>query len=113
MKDEQVVLTFYKGKDNRTIARNQKGKICLLDINYCKENHIYILEDESWRCAIKDEKENCIIVQPITRTATAEDNYNNKLPLLNDKFIVKKKEVRATGLPLTGERPGHESEKTA
>jgi hypothetical protein len=48
------------------------GKICLLDIPYCKENNVYVREGEDWRCAVKEERENCIIVQPITRTLTAE-----------------------------------------
>ncbi|MDD5551323.1 MAG: hypothetical protein PHS34_08690 [Candidatus Omnitrophica bacterium] len=74
MTDEQIVLTFYKGRDNRTIARTKTGKICLLDIPYCKENHIWVGSGEDWRCAIKAEKEKVVIVQPITKVLTAEEN---------------------------------------
>lgn len=88
-KDDQVILTFFKGSDNRTIARNNKGKICLLDIQYCKANRIYVQNGEDWRCAIKEERANCIIVQPITRTLTAAENeeiYGSKLAGLRKKF---------------------------
>ena len=74
MADEQVILTFLKGRDGKTIARNNQGKICLLDIAYCKENKIWVSEGEDWRCAVKIDKKNVMIVQPITRTLTAKEN---------------------------------------
>lgn len=70
----EMSLTFLKGKDERIVARNNDGKVCLFDITYCKENHIYVKENETWRCTMKEEKESCIIVQPITRIMTASDN---------------------------------------
>jgi hypothetical protein len=95
MKDEQeqIILTFFKGRQDRIIAKNHKGKICLLDFAYCRENHIYVKENEDWRCAIKEERANAIFVQPITRTLTAAENeqiYGKKLEGLKDKFVVKK-----------------------
>src|SRR5574343_1604928 len=64
---EQLTLTFVKVNDGKTIARTNKGKICLLDIPYCKQNHIFVNEGEDWKCAVKIEKEKCIIIQPINR----------------------------------------------
>jgi len=86
---EQLTLTFVKGRDGKIIARTAKGKICLLDIAYCKENHIFVNENEDWRCAVKLEKEKCIIIQPITRTVTAQENqevFGKKLNDLTNKF---------------------------
>jgi hypothetical protein len=88
-KQEQLTLTFVKGRDGKVIARTQKGKICLLDIPYCKENHIFVNENEDWRCAVKIEKEKVIIIQPITRTVTAQENaeiYGEKAKELVSKF---------------------------
>lgn len=88
-KQEELILTFMKGRDSRTVARTSEGKICLLDIPYCKENHIYVKENEDWRCAIKEVKQNAIIVQPITRLVTAEENTDimgSKLSELADKY---------------------------
>jgi hypothetical protein len=93
-KQEEITLTFLKGRDGKTIARTESGKICLLDIPYCKAQNVYINESETWRCAVKEERENCVIVQPIQRTATAAENeavIANKVDGLRDKFIVKKK----------------------
>lgn len=89
-----LILTFFKGNDGRTIARTNKGKICLLDIPYCRENNVYVKENEDWRCAIKEEKEKCLIVQPITRTLTADENaeiYGDKIDMLKNKFAGKGK----------------------
>ena len=89
MTDQQITLTFVKGRDGKVIARTETGKICLLDINYCKQNKIWVNEYEDWRCGIKEEREACIIVQPISRTATAEDNkhlIDDKVGQLKDKF---------------------------
>jgi hypothetical protein len=86
---EEIILTFYKGRDGKTISRTKEGKICLLDIPYCKENRIYIKENEDWRCAIKQDKEHCIIVQPITRVVTAKENeeiFGEKVDMLKAKF---------------------------
>lgn len=88
-KQEQLILTFLKGRDCRTVARTNEGKICLLDIPYCKENHIYVKEGEDWRCAVKEAKQNALIVQPITRLLTAEENADimgGKLSELADKY---------------------------
>jgi hypothetical protein len=88
-KQEQLTLTFVKGRDGKVIARTNKGKICLLDIPYCKENHIFVNENEDWRCAVKIEKEKVIIIQPITRTVTAQENaeiYGEKVKDLQSKF---------------------------
>lgn len=89
MTDEQVILTFYKGKDGRTIARTTQGKICLLDIPYCKENKIWVNEWEDWKCGIKINKENVLIVQPINRLLTAEEN--------KELFEIKAKELQKEG----------------
>ena len=86
MEQEQIVLTFYEGRNGRIIANSKEGKVCLLDFAYCKQNRIYVKFGEDWRCAIKEEKEHSIIVQPITRTLTAEEN--EKL------FEVKKEELK-------------------
>jgi hypothetical protein len=89
MEKEELILTFVKGRDSRTVARTNEGKICLLDIPYCKENHIYVKENEDWRCAVKEVKQNAIIVQPITRVVSAEENaeiMGNKLSELSDKY---------------------------
>lgn len=86
---EQLTLTFVKGRDGKIIARTAKGKICLLDIAYCKQNHIFVNEGEDWKCAVKLEKEKCIIVQPINRTLTAQENeeiYGAKVKDLANKF---------------------------
>lgn len=91
---EQIVLTFFKGRDSRTISRSQAGKICLLDIPYCKQNNIYVKEYEDWRCAVKVEKEHCIVVQPITRTLTAKENeeiMGESLGKLKTKYNTKEK----------------------
>ncbi len=85
----ELILTFFKDNDDRTIARTNTGKICLLDISYCKENKIYVKENEDWRCIVAIEKEKCIIVQPVTRVVTAEENatiYADSIGMLKDKF---------------------------
>lgn len=92
-KQEEITLTFIKGRDGKTIARTAEGKVCLLDIPYCKANNIYVHEFEDWRCAVKIDKEKALIVQPITRVVTSEENHElmgKKIDGLKDKFIVKK-----------------------
>ncbi len=75
MIQDQLVLTFQKDeRGNKPIARSNEGKICFLDIAYCKENNIFVKYNESWRCAISKEDNRKIFVQPITRTLTAEEN---------------------------------------
>lgn len=89
MEQDQLILTFYKGDNNRTIAKTTQGKVCMLDIAYCKENNIYVKWGEDWRCAISKEMEHKIIVQPITRTLTAEQNqqlFDQKATDLKKKF---------------------------
>jgi hypothetical protein len=91
---DQVVLTFLKGRDSSIIARNDTGKICLIDKPYCKENRIWVNENEEWRCAISREKENCLIVQPIVRLKTAAESealMAEKTDSLKSKFNVAKK----------------------
>jgi hypothetical protein len=71
-----------------------------LDIPYCKENHIFVNENEDWRCAVKLEKEKCIIIQPITRTVTAEENaeiYGDKVKDLKNKFGNRPPEKKKSG----------------
>jgi hypothetical protein len=92
--DQQVVLTFLKGRDGSIIARNDTGKICLIDKPYCKENRIWVNENEEWKCAISREKENCLIVQPIVRLKTAAESealMAEKADSLKSKFNVAKK----------------------
>ncbi len=106
-KQEQLTLTFVKGRDGKVIARTQKGKICLLDIPYCKENHIFVNENEDWRCAVKIEKEKVIIIQPITRTVTAQENaeiYGEKVKDLKDKFGGKSGTKEKSGQAKTSKR---------
>jgi hypothetical protein len=89
MEQDQLILTFYIGNNGRTIANNQNGKICLLDIEYCKKNKIYVKAGEDWRCAISIEKEHVLIVQPITRTLTAQENeqlFEIKKNELSEKY---------------------------
>ena len=84
-----MVLTFYEGRNGRIIATSKEGKICLLDFAYCKQNKIYVKYGEDWRCAVKEEKEHSIIVQPITRTLTAEENeqiLGSKVEELKNKY---------------------------
>lgn len=98
---KELILTFVKGRDDKVIARTNQGKICLIDIPYCKENHIWINPNEDWNCIIKEERENVIIVQPVTRLVTAEENaeiFDYKVDQLSEKFSSKKqakKEVRS------------------
>jgi len=98
MEKQELVLTFLKGRDGRNVvARTQTGKVCLLDIPYCKQNNIYVKENEDWRCAIKEEKTACIIIQPITRTLTAEENnalYGRHLSDLVNKYSENKQQRR-------------------
>ncbi len=94
MSDQPVVLLFLKGRDDSIIARNDTGKICLIDKPYCKENRIWINENEEWKCAISREKENCLIVQPIVRLKTAAETealMAAKTEDLKGKFNVAKK----------------------
>jgi hypothetical protein len=86
MKDEQLILSFIKGRDGRIIARDSSGKICLLDIEYCRANKIFVKEYEDWRCVVVIDKGKCLIVQPITRTATAAENEKIRISKLKDKF---------------------------
>lgn len=97
-KQEEVILTFVRGRDKRIVAKTDAGKVCLLDIKYCRENNFFVKENEDWRCSVREEKENCIIVQPIERTATATENlgiFNEKMEALKAKFG--NKEGRANG----------------
>lgn len=103
MTDEQIVLTFYKGNDNRTIARTTTGKICLLDIPYCKQNHIWVNAGEDWRCAITADKEKVLIVQPITKTLTAEEN--------EQIFDIKAKEFKERGFAQRDPKAKHFKKK--
>ena len=94
MSDQQVVLTFLKGRDDSIIARNDTGKICLIDKPYCKENRIWVNENEEWKCAISREKENCLIVQPTIRLKTAAESealMAEKTEGLKSKFNVAKR----------------------
>lgn len=106
-KQEQLTLTFVKGRDGKVIARTQKGKICLLDIPYCKENHVFVNENEDWKCAVKIEKEKVIIIQPITRTVTAQENaeiYGEKAKELVSKFGNKSDTKEKSGQAKTSKR---------
>lgn len=71
--DEQLVLTFFRGKMEKVIARTDDGKICFLDIPYCKGNRIWINEGEEWNCGFRDAGK-VLVVQPIVRTKTADEN---------------------------------------
>jgi hypothetical protein len=96
-KQEELTLTFIKGRDGKTIAKTDEGKICLLDIPYCKASHTYVHEFEDWRCAVKEVKDNCLIVQPITLVTTSEENHELmgvKLDDLKSKFTSEKEEGR-------------------
>jgi hypothetical protein len=95
---DSIRLTFYEGREKSCIARSNEGKVCLLDVAYCRKNRIYVKFNEVWRCAIKEEKMKYIIVQPISRLLTAEENLSLKVDELKDKYG--KKEARATGKPL-------------
>lgn len=89
MEQDQLILTFIEGRNGRIIARSNEGKTCLLDFAYCKQNKIYVKFSETWRCAVKEEKEHSIIVQPITRTLTAEENeklLGSKVEELKNKY---------------------------
>lgn len=86
MEKEELILAFFKGRDNRVIARTDKGKVCLLDFNYCKEQRIYVNDGEVWRCAVKFEKEKYITVQPITRMMTVDENVQEKTKQLAGKY---------------------------
>jgi hypothetical protein len=70
----EIQLTFYKGRDNKLIARNKNGKVCLIDFTYCKEHHIWVQDGEAWNCFVKREEEKFMIVQPISRLKTADEN---------------------------------------
>jgi hypothetical protein len=86
MEQEQITVTFYKGRKGDIIADSKEGKICIPDKNYCKQNRIYLKIDEVWRCCIKEEKENVIIIQPINRLMSAEENQKEQGDKLKRKF---------------------------
>jgi len=88
-KQKELVLTFIKGRDGNIIAKTMEGKVCLIDTSYVKENGIIVLENEDWRCSVKEEKKACLIVQPINRITTAAENeaiYDKKINELKNKF---------------------------
>ena len=99
MTDEQLTLTFIKGRDGKVIARDERGKVCLLDIKYCKENKIWVNEYEEWRCGVKEEREKLIMVQPITRLKTDKEN--------KDMYLKKAEELKAK----FGSRNGHRDKR--
>lgn len=85
----EMLLTFFKGRDTMVISRTDEGKVCLLDIPYCKKNYIYVKEGQEWRCAVKEEKQSCVVVQPLERIKTAADTEKlmaEKVDQLKEKF---------------------------
>lgn len=72
-KQEELSLTFFKGRDDMVISRTAAGKVCLLDMPYCKKNYIYVKESQEWRCMVKEEKQSCVVVQPLERLKSAEE----------------------------------------
>jgi hypothetical protein len=86
METDQVILTFKPGKDGRIVAWDDKGKVHLLDMQYCKANGIEVKAYEDWRCMIFMEKEKCNIVQPITRVKTAKENEALGIGKLQQKY---------------------------
>jgi len=70
----QLALDFIPGNRDVPIAKTFGGKICLLDLDFCKEKKIWIKVGETWRCRVTHEEDKKIIVQPLYILLSIEEN---------------------------------------
>jgi len=87
--DYQLALDFVPGNKDVPIAKTFDGKICILDLNYCKKNKVWIKVGETWRCKVVTEEDKKIIVQPLYILFSIEENemlFKSKTEALKEKY---------------------------
>jgi hypothetical protein len=67
----QEEIHFFTGKDKRVVGRSTTGKIAIISFDFKVS---WVKEGEDWLCDVIQEDDHKIIVMPVNRTVSAEEN---------------------------------------
>jgi len=76
----QEEIHFFMDKGKKVVGRINSGKIAIISFDF-KNN--WVKNGEDWICNIVAEEEKKVIVMPVVRTKSAEDNYNDSVMLVS------------------------------
>jgi hypothetical protein len=81
----QQEVHFFSDRNKKIVGRLENGKIAIISFDFKGE---WVKDGESWICDIIQEYENKIIVNPVKRTITAQENFESskvKIEELKDR----------------------------
>ena len=68
----QEEIHFFLDKNKKVVGRSESGKIAIISFDF---KGGWVKDGEDWLCDIVKEEEHKIIVYPIARTVSAEENF--------------------------------------
>lgn len=77
----QEEIHFFSDKNKRIVGRSKSGKIAIISYEF---KGAWVKDGEDWLCDVVKVEENKIIVMPIGRTISAEENFNESLVKINN-----------------------------
>jgi hypothetical protein len=69
-------IHFFTGRDKKVIGRASCGKFAVVSFDY---RGLYVRDGDDWLCEIIKDEENRVIVFPLERIKSAEENYAETL----------------------------------
>jgi hypothetical protein len=76
----QQEINFFKDNSGKIIGRADNGKICIISFNF---KGGWVKECETWLCDIVDDQERKMIVMPVRRIQSADENHSQVIYRVN------------------------------
>ena len=76
----QEEIHFFLDKNKKVIGRSNSGKIAIISFDF---KGGWVKDGEDWLCDIVKEEEHKLIVYPINRTISAEENFQFSISKLS------------------------------
>ena len=76
----QEEIHFFLDKNKKVVGRSGSGKIAIISFDF---KGSWVKDGEDWLCDVIKEEEHKLIVMPVHRTITADENFANSVDILN------------------------------
>jgi hypothetical protein len=86
MENKREEITFFKDREGKVIGRSECGKYAIIDKNYKGE---WVYPNETWEVEYVLEDETKIIIKPIQKIRTKEENkklFDEAIAKLQEKY---------------------------